>query len=305
MKRFLHIALGMLFGTLVWAQQDPMYSQFMFNKLAFNPAYAGSREQLSVAILGRRQWMGFEGAPKTENIGLHMPSGDERHGFGLNFVHDVLGYTASTGGTANYAFRIPVGEEGFLSLGLNLGMRNYSARFSQVPLQHSGDAAFNNSVDFNKLLLIAGSGIYFQNQIFYLGAAVPDFVPHRLNEAQQSQLSAKTVHHLFVMGGAAIPLGESLELRPSALLRAAQSAPVGIDLGMALRVADILQVGGMWRPNNGISMMMQVNAGRQVFIGYAYDLNFNAARSFSGGSHEICIGLDLNFSGGETDAKLF
>jgi type IX secretion system PorP/SprF family membrane protein len=305
MKRILHIAFCMMLASLAWAQQDPMYSQFMFNKLAFNPAYAGSREQLSVVMLGRRQWMGFDGAPKTENIGIHMPSGDERHGFGLNFVHDVLGYTASTGATANYAFRIPVGDEGYLSLGLNMGMRNYVARFSQVPLQHAGDAAFNNSTDFNKLLLVAGTGVYFQNQKFYFGAAVPDFVPHKLEAQQQPQLAAKSVQHLFVMGGAAIPLGESLELRPSALLRAAQGAPLGMDIGMALRVADILQVGGMWRPSNGLSMMMQVNAGRQVFIGYAYDMNFNAARSFAGGSHEICIGLDLNFSGGETDSKLF
>ena len=93
MKRLLHIALLLLLATPIFAQEDPMYSQFMFNKLAFNPAYAGSHEQMSVTMLGRRQWMGFEGAPKTENLAFHLPTADQRHGFGFNLVNDRVGYT--------------------------------------------------------------------------------------------------------------------------------------------------------------------------------------------------------------------
>lgn len=306
MKRILHTALLLLFASAMFAQEAPMYSQFMFNKLAFNPAYAGSHEQMSVTMLGRRQWMGFEGAPKTENLAFHFPTTDQRHGFGFNLVNDRVGYTHTTLATGNYAYRIPVGESGYLSLGLNLGVQSFWSRYSQVPLQDETDQAFGAGLDYTKAYFVAGTGIYFQNDHFYLGASIPDLIPHQRYDPYYTQLSNQSVLHSFIMGGAALPLGESFELRPSALIRLAKGAPIGMDIGTAIRFKDIIQVGAMWRPSNGIALMTQIYFSKNFYVGYAYDFPLNETRNFSSGGHELTIGIDFSLSKGNiVDSKLF
>lgn len=306
MKRLIYIAIIIFSAIPAFAQQDPTYSQFMFNKLAFNPAYAGSHEQMAITLLARRQWLGFEGAPKTENISFHFPTANQRHGFGFNLVNDRLGYTNTTLATVNYAFIIPVGDNGHFSLGLNTGLKSYWARYSQVPLQQTGDAAFGNGIDFTKKLFVAGTGLYFHNDHFYVGASIPDLIPHQLVDNYYGQLLKETVLHSFVMAGAALPLGESFELRPSALLRMAKGAPIGLDLGTAIRFKDIVQLGAMWRPSNSLAFMTQIYFGKSVYIGYAYDLSINNVRTNFGSSHEFTLGIDLSFSKGNVvNSKLF
>jgi type IX secretion system PorP/SprF family membrane protein len=287
------------------AQQDPLYSQFMYNRLALNPAYAGAHEQLSFLVMGRRQWSGFNGAPSTNVVSVHAPTPDNRHGFGLNMVNDHVGYTHNTSLTAAYAYRIPIGT-GALSLGLNMGMRAYRLNFSQVPLQDQGDAAFANGTDFRKTYFSAGPGVYFQNAHFFLGASVPDMIPHKLYDKANAQLDAHTVMHSYWMGGAILKLTDFLKFKPSVLLRVAKGAPLGLDLNAAFLVKDIVGVGASWRPGNALALMLQAYIVRNVSLGYAYDLGLNATRDLGKGSHELFLRLDLGLvKGTPAVPKLF
>ncbi len=117
--------------TTARAQQDAHYSQYMFNQLAFNPAYTGSRDALSATMVLRKQWLGFDGGPTTGNLNLHAPIGNERHGVGFNFENDRLGVTTQSKLALSYAYRIPVGK-GFLNLGLSAGFLQYKTRFSEI-----------------------------------------------------------------------------------------------------------------------------------------------------------------------------
>ena len=167
--RLIAISLGlltfMLAGRLtVEAQQDPQYSQYMFNPLAFNPAYAGSRDALSANLLLRRQWMGIADGPSTGTISIHSPSPNERHGFGLNYIYDRLGVTTQNFLNLSYAYRVPLGP-GFLSLGLQGGLTSYRVNYAEINPRDPDPQ--KPGVALNAMLPRAGTGIYFQSKKFF------------------------------------------------------------------------------------------------------------------------------------------
>ncbi len=295
MRRLLTLALFSLLASLAIAQQDPIYSQYLSNKLVLNPAYAGSREQLSVVLQGRRQWAGYAGAPSTEAVSLHFPTADLRHGFGMALVNDRWGRTQNTLISGSYAYRIPVGATGTFSLGIKAGIKSYKLRNANVALWDNGDDAFNAGVNYSRGLAVVAPGLYFQNERFYAGLSFSDLIPHKLNDPRYSTLQGKTVTHLYAMAGAALPLGESVKCKPSVLLRYATGAPLGADLTLAFAFKDRITAGATWRPGNAIAFLLQAYVTKAVQFGYSYDLGTNATRNFGSGSHELLLGFDLNF----------
>jgi type IX secretion system PorP/SprF family membrane protein len=290
-----HIALLLLLALPASGQQDPMYSQYMFNRLVINPAYAGAREQLSVAALARAQWLDFDGGPRTQTISLHTPTTDQRHGIGLVFTNDRTGYTSNTLVTFNYAYRIPAGKTGTLALGLNMGLNSYWARLSQVATWDPGDVAFGSGSDIQKWQFVAGPGIYYQSDHLYLGASAPNIIPHRLYDPFYEQLEASDRIHYMFMGGAMLRLSRHVEFRPSFTMRATPSAPLSLDLSGALLLNEMVWLGVSWRPNNAWVFMTEVYLTRMLRLGYAYDFANSAARSYFGDSHELMLGIDLGF----------
>lgn len=293
--RLLYIACLLLLAIPAQGQQDPIYSQYMFNRLVINPAYAGAREQMSAVVLARRQWLDFDGGPRTESFSVHSPTPDERHGLGLVFSNDRTGYTSNTMATFNYAYRIPVGE-GHLALGLNAGLNSYWARLSQIATWDPGDEAFGASGDFQKWQFVAGPGIYFQNKTFYLGASAPNIIPHRLYDPFYEHLeAADRIHYLF-MGGLMLHLSRHVDFRPSFTLRATRNAPLSSDLSAAFLLKERVWLGASWRPQNAMVFMAEIYLTRMLRVGYAYDLANGPARSYFGATHEIMLGLDFGFA---------
>jgi type IX secretion system PorP/SprF family membrane protein len=295
MRRLIYIAILLLSATPSWAQQEPLYSNYLSNKMLLNPAYAGSREQLALILQGRRQWAGFAGAPKTEVLTAHLPTPDLRHGFGIALVNDRWGHTSTTLVAGNYAYRIPVGEAGHLALGLKAGFKSYRIQYQDVPLWDAGDAAFNGGNNYSKAQLVVAPGLYFQNDYFYGGVSVSDMLPHRLYEMGAGAAAGKTATHVFAMAGGAIPMGGAIKLKPSILLRAVGGAPVGLDLTLAAAYKDRITAGFTWRPRNAMAFWMQAYLTKAIQLGYAYDLDLGATRNFATGGHELLLGFDLNF----------
>ncbi|MEM0999378.1 MAG: type IX secretion system membrane protein PorP/SprF [Bacteroidota bacterium] len=293
--RLLHIVLLIVLALPAFAQQDPMYSQYMFNRLVLNPAYAGARAQMSVVALARRQWIDIEGGPRSETFSVHTPTADERHGLGFTVVNDRVGFTSNTSVAFNYAYRIPMGG-GNLALGLNFGMNSYWVRLSEVATWDPGDNAFNNGADFQRWQFVAGPGVYFQNQQFYLGASAPNIVPHRLYDPFYEELiSADRVHYVF-LGGVMLKLSRNIDFRPSFTLRATRTAPLGVDLSAAFLLKDRLWVGASFRPGNAWVFMTEIFLTKMIRLGYAYDYSLTEARSLFGNTHELMLGIDFGFA---------
>jgi type IX secretion system PorP/SprF family membrane protein len=288
-------ALLLLTCLTAAGQQDPMYSMYMFNRLAINPAYAGSRAQLSATLLGRRQWMGFQGAPHTESFSLHAPTADQRHGFGLLAVNDRAGYTNNTAVTGSYAYRVPVGL-GHLAMGMQLGLNSYWVRQSKVGTWDAGDPSFGAGGDFSKVVMVAGPGIYYNNEKWFAGASIPDIIPHKLYDQYYEPLIAKRSLHYFVMGGCILDFSRVVSFKPSFMLKAVQGAPMSLDLNASFLLNEQIWVGGTWRPNNSFALVTEFYLRPNLRLGYAYDVPTTALRNYSTGSHELMLGMDFGFA---------
>ena len=187
MKRFLTLLAVLLYFGSVNAQQDPLFTKYMFNSLVFNPAYAGSKEHMSIGLLHRSQWVGIDGAPNTQSFTLHTPLKNERVGVGFSLVNDAIGPTNNLGANVSYAYRIPVGSNGAkLSIGLQAGIENYRGDFNELNLeqQQGADPAFLENP--NEYLPNFGAGVYYYSKSFYAGFSSPQIVEYDLRQSQPS-----------------------------------------------------------------------------------------------------------------------
>jgi type IX secretion system PorP/SprF family membrane protein len=279
----------------VQAQQDAQYSQYMFNQLAYNPAYAGSRDALSATMVLRKQWLGFDGSPTTGNINVHAPIANERHGLGFNFEHDRIGVTSQSNLAFSYAYRIPV-SKGFLSLGLDAGLLQYKTRFSQI--NPSDVDPSKPTVDAAAMLPRAGAGAYFSTPKFYAGLSVPNLLAGRYfgsGNQTAGQLASKQSMHMFGMIGGILPMGSNVSFRPSAVLKYVPNAPMQVDLNATMFFAKVIGVGVGYRTTDALVFMLEFQSTRRFRAGYSYDMTLSQLRTYNSGSHELMIGLDLGW----------
>jgi type IX secretion system PorP/SprF family membrane protein len=292
MKRALLLISFLAAGAIqLLAQQDPHYSQYMFNGLVLNPAYAGSREQVSINALYRRQWAGLDGAPTTQSLSVHGPSRNLRHGFGLSLFNDAIGATRQMNVSATYAFRIAMGEKAHLALGLQGSLLNYRADFASIKLKDPNDPAYTNE-NINLLLPNAGAGIYFNTQSFYAGVSVPHLFNHNLTDD-----ASDAVQSLHVQGtaGVILKVSDQVKFKPSTMIKYVPGAPVTLDLNANFLFADRFWLGAGYRRGESVVGMVEWWITKQLRLGYAYDYLLNDLNKVSNGSHEIMLGFDFSF----------
>ena len=279
---------GMVFG-----QQDPQYSQYMFNSLAYNPAYAGSRDALSASFLLRKQWVQLNGAPLTGSVVVHGPTRNERHGFGLSMVHDRLGITRQNFVYGSYAYRLPLGP-GKLALGLQGGFTQFQNQYSDVVLINPD--LINPGVNLSAVLPTFGTGVYYNTERFYLGLSAPNLLAGEYfrYKDQTTQLVASTQKmHYFGTMGVVIPLSEQVEFKPSVVAKWVHNAPLEFDFNASFLLRERIWVGAGYRTGDALIFMAQYHHHNGLRIGYAYDLTLTKLRQVNTGSHEIMLGLDL------------
>ncbi|NJN27559.1 MAG: type IX secretion system membrane protein PorP/SprF [Cyclobacteriaceae bacterium] len=270
-------------GSVALAQQQVMYSQYMFNTLAINPAYAGSHEDLSVTALMREQWVGLDGAPSTQTISAHLPFEKKRIGVGLMAIHDQIGVSDQTDVYASYAYKIPL-QHGSLALGLQGGFSYYKAMFSEVS---STDPTFQG-VDIRQFLPNFGAGIYYSTRRFYAGLSIPQMIQSRLDDGNVVSKS-KIIRHYFVHSGYVFDLSPSLKLKPNVLMKVVDGAPIEFDLNANLYLHDMVGLGLSWRSMDAVVLMLQVQITDRLQFGYAYDFGTTALRQTHAGSHELFL----------------
>jgi type IX secretion system PorP/SprF family membrane protein len=289
------------------AQQDKMFSQYMFNMMALNPAYAGSRDVLSMSALYRNQWTGVEGAPQTATFTMDMPLNRERVGVGLQLYGDKYGAVSEAGGFASYAFRIKVGAKSTLALGLQAGAASYNVNLADIKTTPDGsgqlDPAFANNI--SKILPNFGTGIYLSNDRSYISLSVPRLIKNKLTEYNVGNVISTQRRHAYLAAGFVVGLSPVVKMKPSMLVKYAEGAPLGFDGNINFWFADRIAIGASIRRNqfsdwspvgtDALVGMLEVQLTDQFRFGYAYDRTMNNFKDIAPSSHELMLRYEFGF----------
>ena len=305
MKTKLNIIKGLGILTLVIAgltsnaQQDPMYTQYMFNTQTINPAYAGTWESLSFMVLGRQQWAGFDGAPQTYTFSLQAPLKNERVALGLNVISDKVLYEKRFYMFADYSYLLPLNENLRLRLGLKGGFTNYTNNLQEYEINDPNDPKFAGVID-KKFVPNFGVGAFMYSKRGYLGFSIPKILNQDFENNTNSSLSLNgELRHYFLMGGLVFNLGENLKFKPTMLTKASftseSGVPVEVDLTANFLIKERFWLGAMYRTGDSFGFIAQWIIDKKLRIGYAYDYSVTPMQDFNNGSHEIMVSYEMRF----------
>ncbi|OBQ54179.1 type IX secretion system membrane protein PorP/SprF [Tamlana sp. s12] len=293
----LTFALLVLLG--VNAQQDPQYTQYMYNMNVINPAYAGSRGDLAIGLLHRSQWVGIEGAPKTSTFSIHSPTG-KNVGLGLSVVSDQIGPIEENNVYADFSYTLNLGGEHRLALGLkggasfqNIGLFNDIGNGYVVD---ANDEAFSENT--NNTYLNIGTGIFYYTDNYYVSFSIPNMLKNTYldvsNNGDTYKFGSDVVHY-FLSAGYVFNLSENTKFKPSFLLKSAFNAPTSLDVSANFLFFERFEAGATYRLDDSVGAMVNFEILSGLRVGYAYDYTTSELNVESSGSHEIMLLFDLNF----------
>ena len=277
-------------GTTLKAQQEPMYSQYQFNLLQINPAYAGNRAVNNITTLFRKQWVGIEDAPSTCSLSWDQRQKGSNVGYGLQIYHDQLGIEATSGIQAFYSFHIAF-RESSLSLGVSGGMLNYRASFSQVTTTVGGDPLFQE--DVNGWLPTAGVGMIYATNNWYAAISVPALLQTKINSLH-SKVATSADKHYFLTGGYIFEVSDVLKLKPSILVKAVNAAPLECDINLNAWIQDVVGLGASYRTGDALIGMFELQISPELRLGYAFDYTISNLQHYSKGTHELMLRYEFN-----------
>lgn len=310
MKKILKVlVILLLFSRLANGQQDAQFSQYMFNGIYINPAYAGYKEQLNLHAFYRNQWTGIQGAPKTMSVAIDAIANEGNVGLALQISSDRLGAQRNQSIYGNYAYRIPMNKEGTSRLAFGLGV-------GVVQLGIDGAMLNPNDVEMEQptgmqssILPDARAGVYFSNDRLYAGFSADNLVSQYIDIDRYAFIPQPKPHY-YLTAGKLIPLSRAVLLKPSFLLKDDRGGPTSLDLNAFVILAEKLWIGGSYRTGvklyskdylqKDLSQLNSAVAALQIFpndnlrIGYAYDYSIGPLQGYSGGTHEISIGYFFN-----------
>lgn len=283
----------LLLGSAITAkaQQDPQYTQYMYNTSVINPAYVGSRDVLSVFGQYRTQWVGLDGAPKTANISVSTPLGESGLGLGASFTNDRLGAMDENNISIDLSYAIDLNHEYKLAFGLKTTANLLSVDYSKLKIFDSTDPVSQENVN-NKFTPNIGAGLYLYSDRSYLGVSIPNFLTtDRYDDNQYTTLRQKA--HFYLMGGYVFDLNPSLKLKPAFLAKAVQGAPLQMDLTANVLIIDKFTVGAAYRWDAAVSGLVGFQVNDNLFIGYSYDAETSKLSNYNSGSHEIFLRFEI------------
>jgi len=290
MKKLI-VIIVFLFALQLSAQQDPQYTQYMYNMNVINPAYAGSKENLSFGLLYRSQWAGLEGAPKTGTFFGHSPVG-KNVGLGLSVISDQIGPVKENNVYADFSYTLNLGGEHKLALGLKAGATFHDIGLVGLDLIHENDEFFSENV--NTVTPNIGAGVFYYSNNYYLAVSVPNILNSIHLDADGNKIGSETAHY-FVTGGYVFQLSENTKLKPSFLVKSAFDAPTSFDVNLNALFFEKFEVGASYRLEDSFSGLVNFAITPNLRIGYAYDSIASDIKEYAPASHEVMLLFDLNF----------
>lgn len=293
MKKIKYSFLSILTGLALNmnAQQETQNTFYMFNASLLNPAYAGSRDALSIVADGRMQWVNWKGAPKTNCFTLHTPLVIESVGLGLNVLNDQIGATTRNSIFADFSYRIRLNKNNDrLAFGLRAGVDLLNNNFSNLAVNDNTDPLVTQG-NYNASLFNTGAGIYLYGQRYFFGVTAPKFIPNKTSNI--ANFSSQEALHLYVIGGYVFKLNSLWDLKPSASVRYTANAPLSIDANLSILFNKKIWFGVMYRAGSAAGANIMYNFTNYIRLGYAYDYSMTNMKKYNAGTHEVLLGIDL------------
>jgi type IX secretion system PorP/SprF family membrane protein len=284
LKRFLGLAV-LLTATITTAQQLPQFTQYVYNTMSVNPAYAGSRETLNATALHRNQWAGLEGNPTTSTLSVHAPLRYSRVGVGLTYINDNLGDESTNYVYGNVSYTVPLSQKVNLSFGLNAGFTNYALNIPDI-----NDPFFE--ANFSQWNPNFGAGVYLSSRMWYIGISSPRLLNTDLNKGEFAAIERNSY---YTIGGVVFDIAEGTKFKTTAIAKFTNGAPATYDITANFLFYDKFWIGASYRFNDAdnIGILTDYQVSNAFRVGYAYDLPTSDIKPYTGGTHEIILIYEL------------
>ncbi|MBS1652916.1 MAG: type IX secretion system membrane protein PorP/SprF [Bacteroidetes bacterium] len=293
-KKILSLCVLMFLLQNTKAQYDAMFTQYMYNEMFINPAYAGSKEAMSVTALHRQQWLNFPGRPITTTFSLHGPLMQNKMGLGLSVLNERIGVLNRNLIYASYAYRLKLNSTSNLAFGLMAGVHNQVYKFSD--LKTNNDGSVDPILGQNSPSILSpnfGFGIYYTTKTFYAGLSIPRMIDDQLRfmngDPKASLNFSPTGYHYYFTLGNVFTINNDLKLKAQTMVKAVQNSPLQVDANVNLLIKDLLWVGAGYRYNAAAVALIGINITPQFLVSYSYDYALNSIQNYSYGSHEIVL----------------
>lgn len=286
-------------GLTSQAQQDPMYTQYMFNTQTINPAYAGTWESVGFMVLARQQWAGFEGAPQTYTFTLQAPLKNENVALGLNVINDKVGLEKRFYMFGDYSYKVKITEKTNLRLGLKAGFTNYSNDLQSytLPTNVVADPSFQGKID--KTMLNFGTGAFLFSKKYYVGLSIPKIVNNKFENDLENFTLESELRHYYLMAGLVFDLNENIKFKPTMLTKSSfnsnSATPVQLDVSANFLFKEKFWLGAMYRTGDSFGVIAQWIFDKKLRIGYAFDMSTTNMQNYNNGSHEVMVSYELRF----------
>ena len=297
LSKLLSIVILLLSVPAAFSQQLPQFTQYMFNTISINPAYAGSRETLSVVGLHRSQWVGLEGGPETQTLSVHTPLRNDKIGIGLSFINDQLGYENFSYIYGDFSYTIQTGVNSELAFGIKAGMTHYNLDEELLNDPSVVNDPFFNDVS-NRWSPNVGAGLYWHSERWYVGLSTPRILNTDYNNGGNGNIDYVALERIsyYVTGGYVFDLSETTKLKPSALLKATNGAPLSFDISANFLFNETFWLGASYRINESaaaIGGIADFQISKQLRIGYAYEYPISDIRAYTSGTHEVLLMFEV------------
>lgn len=281
----------MLTGIVSYAQQDAQFTQYMYNTININPAYAGSRGFMSLFALHRTQWVGLDGAPVTNSFSINTPIGNSKIGVGISFLNDRIGPTNENEISADVSYSIRTSESFRLSFGLKVTANVFNLDVSRLNPVSQNDPQFQNLN--NSFTPNFGAGLYLHSEKTYIGLSVPNFIESNKYDSNSVAMFKEKMNY-YLIAGHVFDIGENLKFKPSLLTKIVTGAPLQVDVSGNFLISKKFVIGGAYRWSAAFSAMTGFQISEGIFVGYGYDKETTNLANYNSGSHEIFLRFELS-----------
>lgn len=295
MKTTIKIAAFLLLSVASYAQQDSQFTQYMYNTININPAYAGSRETMSIFALHRTQWVGLDGAPVTNAASINTPINGSNVGLGVSIVNDKIGPSDENNISIDFSYTIPASDTYKLSFGVKATANLLNIDFNKLSQYDPNDYLFQTNID-NKFSPNIGVGLYLHSDNTYFGLSAPNLLETKHFDrytSKGSSLLAKEKINYYLIAGHVFDLTGDIKFKPSVLAKMVTGAPLQVDVSGNFMFNNKFVVGVAYRWSAAMSAMVGFQATDSWFIGYGYDLETTRLANYNSGSHEIFLRYEL------------
>ncbi|WP_306349747.1 type IX secretion system membrane protein PorP/SprF [Flavobacterium sp. '19STA2R22 D10 B1'] len=295
MKKIL-IALLFVCYAQSYGQQDVQYTQYMYNTINVNPAYAGSREVMSIFGMHRTQWVGLDGAPVTNTASIHAPLNDTKIGLGLSIISDRIGPSRENDISVDFSYTLDLENDFKLAFGLKATANLFSIDYTKLNIYTPTDTRFQYNIN-NKFSPNIGAGVYLYSENSYIGFSIPNMLETKHYDKKSGQDAASYVStdrlHYYLIAGHVFDVNDEFKFKPTLLTKMVQGAPLQVDLSANVLFQEKFSAGVAYRWNAAMSAMVGYQVSDSWFIGYSYDAESTKLANYNSGSHELFLRFEL------------